>query len=94
MPKAYPPEFKQGAVALARRGDRSVREIAQELGIAESCLRRWVRQGQLDVGERSDGVSSDEREELVELRRRVRRLEQEKDILRKAAAFFAQQEIR
>lgn len=94
MPKADPSEFKQGAVVLARQGDRPVREVALELGIAESCLRRWVRQEQLDVGERSDGILSDEREELVELRRRVKRLEQEKDILRKAAAFFAQQEIR
>jgi transposase len=94
MPKAYPREFKQGAVALVRQGERPVREIAQELGIAESCLRRWIRQEQLDVGERNDGLSSGDREELIELRRRVRRLEQEKEILRKAAAFFAQQEIR
>jgi transposase-like protein len=94
MPKAYAREFKQGAVALARQGERPVREIAQELGIAESCLRRWLKQDQLDLGERTDGMSSDERAELTELRRRVRRLEQEKDILRKAAAFFAQQEIR
>jgi transposase len=94
MPRPYPREFREGAVELARRGERPVREIAQELGIAESCLRRWVKQEQLDNREREDGLTSAEREELVELRRRVRRLEQEKDILRKAAAFFAREETR
>lgn len=69
-------------------------EIATELGIARSCLRRWVKQDQLDRRERDDGVTSVEREELTELRRKVRRLEQEKDILRKAAAFFAREETR
>ena len=94
VPRAYPKEFKQGAIDLARRGDRPVREVAQELGIAESCLRRWLKQEQLDRRERNDGLTSAEREELGELRRRVRRLEQEKEILRKAAAFFSREEIR
>ena len=94
MPKAYPKEFKDGAVELARKGDRPVREIAESLGIAESCLRRWLRQEQFDRHERDDGLSSSEREELRELRKQVRRLEQEKEILRKAAAFFARDEIR
>jgi transposase-like protein len=94
MPRAYPREFKQGAIELARRGDRPVREVAAELGVAESCLRRWLKQEQLDRRERDDGLTSAERAELSELRRRVRRLEQEKEILRKAAAFFAREEIR
>lgn len=94
MPRPYPKEFKQGAIDLARRGDRPVREVAQDLGIAESCLRRWLKQAQLDRRERDDGVTSVEREELRELRKRVRRLEEEKEILRKAAAFFAREEIR
>jgi len=94
MPRPYPREFRDGALQLVREGDRPVREIAQELGIAESCLRRWMKQDQLDRREREDGLTSKEREELRELRKRVRRLEQEKEILRKAAAFFAREEIR
>lgn len=94
MPKAYAKEFREGAVALARQGDRPIAEIAMELGIAESCLRRWLKLDQLDRHERDDGLTGREREELRELRKRVRRLEQEKEILRKAAAFFAREEIR
>ena len=94
MPRPYPREFREGAVALARQGERPIGEIAKELGIAESCLRNWLKQDQLDRRERDDGLTSKEREELRELRRRVRRLEQEKEILRKAAAFFAREEIR
>jgi transposase len=94
MPRPYPKEFREGAVALARQGDRPVAEIAKELGIAESCLRNWLKQDQVDRCERSDGVSSAEREELRQLRRENARLKQEKEILRKAAAFFAREEIR
>ncbi len=94
MPRPYPREFREGAVQLARQGERPIAEIAKELGIAESCLRNWLKQDQLDRRERDDGLTSKEREELRELRKRVRRLEQEKESLRKAAAFFAREEIR
>ena len=94
MPRPYPKEFREGAVQLARQGERPIADIARELGIAESCLRNWLKRDQLDRRERDDGLTSAEREELRELRRRVRRLEQEKEILRKAAAFFARDEIR
>lgn len=94
MPRPYPKEFRQGAIDLARRGDRPIAEVANELGIAESCLRRWLKQDQLDRRERDDGLSTAEREELRQLRREVSRLKQEKEMLRKAAAFFAREEIR
>jgi transposase len=81
-------------VQLVREGERPIADIARELGIAESCLRNWLKRDQLDRRERDDGLTTAEREELRELRRRVRRLEQEKEILRKAAAFFAREEIR
>ncbi len=94
MPRPYPKEFREGAIAMAREGERPVAEIAKELGIADSCLRNWLKQDQVDRRERSDGVSSAEREELRQLRRENARLRQEKEILRKAAAFFAREEIR
>ena len=94
MPRPYPREFREGALDLVRRGDRPVGEVARELGIAESCLRRWMKQNQLDRRERDDGLTSAEREELRRLRRENARLKQEKEILRKAAAFFAREEIR
>jgi len=94
MPRPYPKEFREGALALVRQGDRSIPEIARELSIAESCLRNWVKREQLDRGERDDGLTTAEREELKRLRRENARLRQEKEILRKAAAFFARDEIR
>jgi transposase len=94
MPRPYPREFREGALQLVWEGDRPVAQIAHELGIAESCLRRWIKQAELDRGERDDGPTSSEREELRRLRRENARLRQEKDILRKAAAFFAREEIR
>jgi transposase len=94
MPRPYPKEFREGALQLVAQGERPVREIAQSLGIAESCLRRWIQQAERDSGKRDDGLTTPEREELRRLRRENARLRQEKEILRKAAAFFAREEIR
>jgi transposase len=71
-----------------------VAQIAKDLGIAESGLRRWVAQAERDSGKRDDGLTTPLREELRRLRRENARLRQEKEILRKAAAFFAREEIR
>jgi transposase-like protein len=94
MPRPYPKEFREGALQLVREGERPIVQIAHDLGIAESCLRRWIKQAELDGGKREDGLSGSEREELRRLRRENARLKQEKEILRKAAAFFAREEIR
>jgi transposase len=91
MPKtrpAYPDEFRREAVQMLRAG-RSPRELAESLGVSEQTLRNWRRQDQRDRHERDDGLTSDERDELRRLRRENARLKQERDLLKRAAAFFA-----
>lgn len=86
--RSYPAEFKAEAVELYRRSGKSIRDIAVELGISPESLRRWNVQQDIDAGKRN-GLTSEEREELRELRRKLRRVTMERDILKKAAAFFA-----
>jgi len=88
MPRAHPPEFRQRAVDLARLREKPVAKIAEDLGIAESCLRNWMKQADIDDGKRH-GLSSDEREDLVRLRRELRVAKTEVEILKRAAAYFA-----
>lgn len=85
--RRYPEEFKREAVGLVRQG-RSLRDVAESLGCSDQSLRIWVKQAEVDVGER-DGVTSGEREELRRLRRENARLTQEREILKRAAVFFA-----
>ena len=88
MPAPYSLEFPREAVELLKRSGKSVPELARELGVSPQSLRNWARQIDIDEGRR-DGLSSDEREELRRLRRENRILAEEREILKKAAAFFA-----
>ena len=87
----YPPEFRAEAIRLARSGDRKLSEIADDLGVSQQSLRNWVRQADLDEGRRGDGLTTEDRAELARLRRENRVLREERDILKKAAAFFAKE---
>ena len=100
MPAPHPPEFRQRAVALARQRTKPVAELAKELRISESCLRNWVAQADTDdtgkaanTGGESSRLTSQEKKELTELRREKRRLEMEVEILKRAAAYFARENV-
>ncbi len=93
MPKTrppYPPEFRRQMVELVRAG-RSPEELAREFEPSAQAIRTWVQQAERDGGQRDDGLTSLEREELRRLRREVRQLRQEREILAKAAAWFARE---
>ena len=94
MPAPHPPEFRRRAVELARERSKPVAELAKDLGISESCLRRWMEQSETDAAGGSEtALTSREKKELVELRRDKRRLEMEVEILKRAAAYFAQENV-
>jgi transposase len=93
MPAPHPAEFRQRAVELARTGDRPVAVLAKELRISESCLRNWMAQADADGGGESGRLTSSEKKELAELRRRNRQLEMEVDVLKRAAAYFARENV-
>jgi transposase-like protein len=88
MPKKFPPEFKRDVVAVARRGDLTLAEVAADFDVSVESVRRWMRQVDVDDGVR-DGLTTAEQSEIVQLRRKTRRLEMENEILRRAAAYFA-----
>jgi transposase len=86
----YTPEFRAEAVRLYRTSDRGLKQISAELGIAPESLRRWAQQIDIDAG-RAPGLTTEEREELRRLRKENRTLRMERDLLKKATAFFARE---
>ncbi len=90
----YPPEFRREAIRLVQASDEDhpIPRIATELGVSIETLRNWVKQEEIDEGER-EGLTTREREELRKLRKENKILRQEREILRKATAFFAREEI-
>jgi transposase-like protein len=93
VPLPSPPEFRQRAVELARQGEMPVSQITKDLGISTSCLRNWMHQADADDGGDAGQPSSSEKKELAELRRRNKQLEIENDILKRAAAYFARENV-
>jgi transposase len=93
MPKTRPPfpaEFRREAVKLMRDSDKPVPQLAKDLGVSENTLRNWSRQADVDAGER-EGLTSEQLEELRRLRRENRTLQMEREVLKKAAVFFARE---
>ena len=88
--RSFTPEFKAEIVELCRRGDRSVGQVAKDFDLTETAVRDWIKQDQVDSGER-EGLTRGEREELARLRQENRRLREDVDILRRATAFFAKE---
>jgi transposase-like protein len=92
MPAPHPIEFRQRAVELARKGDKPVAQLAKDLGVSESCLRNWMSQADTDDNGGAK-LSSAEKKELAELRKKARQLELENEILKRAAAYFARENV-
>ncbi len=95
MPKSkppYPPDFRARVIDLARSG-RTLRSLSREFGVTDTTIRSWLRQADLDTGRRSDGLTTDEKQELARLKKENARLREERDILEKAAAWFAQEAV-
>jgi len=89
-PRAYPSDFRHKILELARTG-RGADDLAAEFKLAGQTVRNWIKQADLDAGRRNDGLTSAEHDEVARLRKRVRQLETERDILSKAAAWFARE---
>ena len=92
MPKVFPVEFRRDVVTVARKGESTLVQIAKDFGISEACLHRWLKLADIEDGVRR-GVTKDEAVEIRDLRKRNRVLEQENEILRRAAAFFARESL-
>nr|WP_236565676.1 MULTISPECIES: IS3 family transposase [Nocardia] len=88
MPKPFPEEFRRDVVAVARKGESSLTQIAKDFGISQSCLKNWLKQADIEDGARP-GVTRDESTELREARKRIRQLEQEAEVMRRAVAYLS-----
>lgn len=93
MPAAYPREFRGDVVAVARKGEIPIAQVAKDFGITESCLRRWLAQDDVEAGIKP-GITKAESEELKALKRRNRELEMENEVLRRAAAYLSQANLK
>ncbi len=93
MPAAHPKEFREDVVAVARRGEAPIADIARDFGISESCLRNWLKTADVEDGVRP-GTTRQETQEMRDLKRRNRLLEQENEVLRRAAAYLSQANLR
>ncbi len=94
MPKShapYPPEFRTEAIRLIRSSGKSLAQIGRELQVTTETLRQWSKQAEIDDGQRHDGLTTEETEEVRRLRREVKTLREEREILLKAATFFAKE---
>jgi transposase len=89
MPKPYPQEFRDDVVAVARKGQAPLRQIAKDFGISEGCLHNWMKKADVEDGNRP-GLNDAERKELREANKRIRLLQQENEVLRRAAAYLSQ----
>jgi len=89
--RSFTPEFKAEVVSLVHHGGRTVGNVARELDLTETAVRAWVKQAELDSGTRSDGLTTVERAELAQLRKELRETREERDILKRAVAFFARE---
>ena len=92
-PAPHPPEFRRRAVELARERTKPIAELAKDLRISESCLRNWLAQADIDESGSETRLTSADKKELAALRRDKRRLELEVDILKRAAAYFARENV-
>jgi transposase len=89
MPKPYPQEFRDDVVAVARKGQAPLNQIAKDFGISEGCLHNWMKKADVGDGSRP-GLTDADRVELREAKKRIRLLEQENEVLRRAAAYLSQ----
>lgn len=93
MPAAHPKEFRDDVIAVARRGEAPLGQVAKDFGISESCLRNWLKNADVEDGIRP-GTTRQESDELRELKKRNRLLEQENEVLRRAAAYLSQANLK